>query len=282
MYERANSKEVDSGNPSWMKIQGLAFSVDKDSFEKLTKLILDAECISIRLPVIRTAVKDCEFKTREGIMRNVKKGETIILDIVRLTVDYDMLPPGLAVRLRYRANIEMINAAEAADKILSEAGFLNHKLSVTEIFADYDPKYIAAMSVTVMIKVIAQMKNVRGGHGAQDRVKKVNLDRLTEGYSNCMALMRITRISRQTEMVKENTDDIYNDKILRPATDTYPTAGGDEIVPFSNSGFSLILPRVLSQNHLLTCISHFSVENPLRWLRSVRLLQGRSPLRRAP
>jgi hypothetical protein len=36
-------------------------------------------------------------------------------------------------------------------------------------------------------------------------------------------------------MIKENTDDIYTDKILRPATDTFLTAEWDEMVPFPNS-----------------------------------------------
>ena len=84
MYEHANSTEPDSSTPTWLSVQDLAFSEDKDSFEKLTKLVLDAERTSIRLPVIRTALKDREFRDKYDKTWKVKKGETIILDIVRL------------------------------------------------------------------------------------------------------------------------------------------------------------------------------------------------------
>lgn len=46
-------------------------------------------------------------------------------------------------------------------------------------------------------------------------------------------------------MIKENTDDIYTDKILRPATDTFLTAEWDEMVPFPNSKASHILILLL-------------------------------------
>jgi hypothetical protein len=44
---------------------------------------------------------------------------------------------------------------------------VDHKSGVTEQFADYNPKHLAAMSVTAMIKPVAQMKNARRGHDAQ-------------------------------------------------------------------------------------------------------------------
>jgi hypothetical protein len=136
---------------------------------------------------------------------------------------------------QYRANVEAVETARAAGEPLTDADFVDHKSSVTEQFADYDPKHLAAMSVTAMIKTVAQMKNARRGHDAQGRVKKVNLDSSAEGYSNFMAPMRITRISNQVKTIKENTDAIYTDDILRPATDTYLTAEWDEFVPFPNT-----------------------------------------------
>ncbi len=137
----------------------------------------------------------------------------------------------------------MIEAATAGGTTPKDSDFLNHTSSVTEQYADYNPKQLAAMSVTAMIKTVAQMKNPRRGHEAQGRLKKVNIDSSAEGYSNFMAPMRISRISRQVEMIKEDADKmakrkvdmIYNDKILRPATDTYLTAEWDEFVPFPNT-----------------------------------------------
>ncbi|KAK5561933.1 hypothetical protein LTR46_000738 [Exophiala xenobiotica] len=220
MYDQANSQTPSSARPTWLRIQDLAFSQDQASFEELTKLVSDAERTSIRLPVIRTALKDREFRDKEGQVWTVKKGDTIILDI-------------------YRANVEAMKSAKAAGKPSHDTSTglpsLSHTSSITEAFADYDAKHLAATSVTSMIKTIAQMKNPRRGHDAQGRLKRVNIDASAEGYSNFMAPMRMTRISRQVDMIKENTDDIYTDKILRPATDTFLTAEWDEMVPFPNT-----------------------------------------------
>ncbi len=125
-----------------------------------------------------------------------------------------------------------------------------------------------------MIKTIAQMKNPRRGHDAQGRLKEVNIDASAEGYSNFMAPMRMTRISRQVDMIKENTDDIYTDKILRPATDTFLTAEWDEMIPFPNSKLSFSFFPIRSNYLLLITYkltALFSLENPLRRLRQVRL-----------
>ena len=148
----------------------------------------------------------------------------------------------------------MVKSAKATGKPLTEADFLNHTSNVTEQFADYDPKHIAAMSVTAMIKTIAQMKNVRRGHDAQGRLKKINIDSSDEGYSNFMAPMRMRRISRQVDMVEDDTDDIYTREILRPATDTYLTAEWDEMVPFPNSEF-LPICSLASQSSCLLLFS---------------------------
>jgi hypothetical protein len=56
---------------------------------------------------------------------------------------------------------------------------------------------------------------------------------------------QMTRISRQVDMIKENTDDIYTGKILRPATDTFLTAEWDEMVPFPNSKSIVISITIL-------------------------------------
>lgn len=114
------------------------------------------------------------------------------------------------------------------------------------MIADYDPKRIAAMSVPVMIKVIAQMKNPRRGHDAQGLLKKVKLDASSEGYSNFMAPMRIQRIAHESTGVAGG---VYTEEILKPATDTYLTPEWDEMVPFPNSEFYSSVPCFRYQLH---------------------------------
>ena len=79
------------------------------------------------------------------------------------------------------------------------------------------------------------MKQPRRGHDAQGLVKRANIEASNEGYSNFMALMRMTRISRQVEMIPGNMRKIYTNEMLRLAIDTYLTAEWDEFVPFPNT-----------------------------------------------
>jgi hypothetical protein len=125
------------------------------------------------------------------------------------------------------------------DPHASEANYVNHKSSVTEQFADYNPKHLADMSVAAMIRTIAQMKSARRGHDTQGHLKKVNIDSSAEGYSNYMAPMRMQRVSSQFNQMPPEAQNTYrhtyNEEILRPATDTYLTTEWDEFTPFPNT-----------------------------------------------
>ncbi|KAJ9604588.1 hypothetical protein H2200_010701 [Cladophialophora chaetospira] len=211
MYDHANSSNPPSQDAKWMKVQELALRDDAESSKKLSKIVAEAELTSIRLPIIRTALKDHTF---DGF--SVTEGDTVILDL-------------------YRANVEAFEAARLEGRPSNDSSFVNHTASITEQFADYNPKKLASMSVTAMIKTIAQMKNARRGHDAQGRLKKVDIDASDEGYSNFMAPMRMQRVSRQVDLTEENTDYVYTKDTLRPATDTYLTAEWDEFVPFPNT-----------------------------------------------
>ena len=80
MYNYANSGSTLPGTSKWLEVQELAFHDDKGSFDKLSKVVQDAERTSVRLPLIRTAERDRDFGTW-----SVKQGDTIILDIVSTT-----------------------------------------------------------------------------------------------------------------------------------------------------------------------------------------------------
>jgi hypothetical protein len=107
----------------------------------------------------------------------------------------------------------------------------------TEKFIDYNPRRMASESLTAMIKTIAQMKYPRRGHDAQGRLKKVNIESSTEGYSNYMAPMRIDWIAEKSKGLLPSAKKPYDKAILLPASDTYLTAEWDEMVPFPCSEF---------------------------------------------
>ncbi|KAF2492523.1 hypothetical protein BU16DRAFT_583709 [Lophium mytilinum] len=214
MYDFANPQKNPhkqlSGRPKWVKAQELAFKDDEKSEQELRGLVEDVERRSIKLPLVRVALKIKKYKISEGNNLKVEKDHKVILDI---------------------------KAAAKAGVEPKESDFLDHKSTAMDQFADYQPKRIAEVGVTAMIKIFAQMRNARRGHDAQGRVKKVKLDASAEGYTNYMAPMRIQRISKEVEMLGEPqiAEKIYTSKVLRPETETYLTAEWDEMVPFPNT-----------------------------------------------
>lgn len=116
-----------------------------------------------------------------------------------------------------------------------DAPLLSYDHSVTDQFADYNPKRLAEISLTSMIRTVAFMRNPRRGHDGQGRLKRVKYDSSAEGYSNYMAPMRMERIAQQTKLTDRDTDKIYTADLLRPSVDTYLTPEWDEYVPFPNS-----------------------------------------------
>lgn len=96
-----------------------------------------------------------------------------------------------------------------------------------------------------MIKVLAQLKDLRRGHDTQGHLKKIALDSSNATYSNFMAPQRIRQINNQVrakiaEAKKanklskaEDLKETYNlDRLRCPATDTYMTPEWDEMIPF--------------------------------------------------
>ena len=104
-----------------------------------------------------------------------------------------------------------------------------------------------------MIKVFAQMKNLRRGHDTQGKLKKINIDATAEGYANFMAPLRIVEIhdkvqevlskakgTKEEDLTREQSDakeleSILSSKVLQPQSDTFLTPEWDEMVPFPTS-----------------------------------------------
>jgi hypothetical protein len=151
---------------------------------------------------------------------------------------------------------------------LKERDYLAYRWSFAEKFAAYHPKHVAALGLTGMVTVLAQMRNLRRGHDTQGRVKRVNIDAAYENYANYMAPMRMTEIElevkAQIHAVEANSSmsseekqkeitrlrRVFNRKTaLKPATDTFLTSEWDEMIPFPTSKYHL--PRHLISLSLL-------------------------------
>ncbi|KAF4339201.1 linoleate diol synthase [Fusarium beomiforme] len=198
-------------DPQWIQVQKCVFSDEAGADTKLEQMVQTMARITVRQPILRKALK--EGKVTFPVFTNgeevgVKKGQAIILDLA--------------------------TAGEGVKDDPVKTRVLLSQLSVADKFGVFAPRRVAIISLTSMIKFVAQMKNPRRGHDAQGELKKINLDYTPEGYANYMAPGRVGWIEKQVEKLHNHNlaDEIFNHDVLRPETDTYLTPTWDEFVPF--------------------------------------------------
>ncbi|KAI1036313.1 hypothetical protein LB503_003460 [Fusarium chuoi] len=203
----------DGGRPQWIQVQKRVFSDEPNADEELEKMVQTMARITVRQPIVRKAVAkgDYIFAGVEGGKQvTIKEGEAVILDLAKAGEE-----PGVK------------DNAEKRELLMSQ-------LSIADKFGVFAPRRVATISLTSMIKFVAQMKNPRRGHDAQGKLKKINLDSTPEGYANYMAPGRVSWIQQQAKKLKGpgEAEDIVTKGNLRPQTDTYLTPTWDEFVPF--------------------------------------------------
>lgn len=139
--------------------------------------------------------------------------------------------------------------------------YLSFGSSLSAGLLRFDAREVSILGLTAMIKVFAQMRNLRRGHDTQGKLKKVNIDATSEGYANFMAPLRIVEIHdkvqevlskakgiKEKDLTREQRDakkleSILSSKILQPQSDMFLTPEWDEMVPFPTSMCpSLIIP----------------------------------------
>ena len=90
LYKLANPAD-ETNSCEWLDVQKLAIANDAQSDGDLTEKVLEAQYVSVRLPILRKAIKDTIVKNTEGEdLLSVKKGQTVICDIVRTSVLFTM------------------------------------------------------------------------------------------------------------------------------------------------------------------------------------------------
>lgn len=72
--------------------------------------------------------------------------------------------------------------------------YLSFGSSLSDGLLRFDAREISVLGLTSMIKVFAQMRNLRRGHDTQGRLKKINIDETSQGYANFVAPLRIVEI----------------------------------------------------------------------------------------
>ena len=86
LYKLANPAD-EAKSSQWSDVQKLAIADNAESDRCLTEKVLEAQHVSVRLPIIRRAIKDTDVKnSKDEVLFSVKKGQTVICDIVRTSV----------------------------------------------------------------------------------------------------------------------------------------------------------------------------------------------------
>ncbi|KAL8813523.1 MAG: hypothetical protein Q9200_000197 [Gallowayella weberi] len=233
----------------WFEIQRLALINNEKSDEKIEIKVLEAQRQSVKLPYIRKVIKDEVQITVNGKATTVKKGQTIVCDIYEamLALNKDQL------------------------ENTTDYCHLNYISSLSAGLVHFNPKDIALHGLTAMIKVVAQMKNLRRGHTSQGQLKKISIDQTYEGYANFMAPGRMEMIASDVKMAEkrlelfdkaekqtsfeneeakeayetaqnaerdllqrqvEDAPKVFSEDVLKPQAETYLSAEWDEMIPF--------------------------------------------------
>lgn len=88
LYKLATDETESS---EWLEVQKLAIANDAKSDRVLTEKVLEAQHVSVRLPILRRAMKDTDVKNTKGeVLFSVEKGQTVVCDIVRISMLFTM------------------------------------------------------------------------------------------------------------------------------------------------------------------------------------------------
>ena len=237
-YAEAKDKKlpVDSSSATceWLEIQKLAMLDTPEDDETIKEHVLEAQRLSINLPVVRKVANTEGIAGKAGVT-DYKIGQTVICDIV-------------STECRSQWNATSTNtlqhaASQVKPKDIEEKSYLAYGSTLSEDCTHYHARSVSVICLTEMVKVMAQMKNLRRSHHTQGRLKKVNIDQTYEGYANFMAPKRMEEIRQKCENLDKSKLDqrIFDSRILKPKIDTYLTPEWDEMIPFPTSKSSLLL-----------------------------------------
>ena len=85
LYKLANAAD-DTKSSEWLDVQELALADNAKSDEILKKKVLEAQHISVRLPILRKATENTKVKdvNTQEVLFEVNKGQMVVCDIVRI------------------------------------------------------------------------------------------------------------------------------------------------------------------------------------------------------
>ena len=73
---------MDVNTCEWLKVQNAALKDDPVSDEEIKLSVLEAQRLSVKLPVVRKVVDAVTVRDPEGKERSLEKSQTVICDVV--------------------------------------------------------------------------------------------------------------------------------------------------------------------------------------------------------
>ena len=191
---------------------------------------MEAQRLAVKLPVVRR-VKFTSKLEVEGRDLNFEEGQTVLLDIVSCPRSFGLfhsLHDLLTHLSQFEASKDKDKFGKKAKDIqldYESSDYLPYVSSLSAGLGPINGRSLVAPSLAAMIKVMAQMRNLRRAHHTQGRLKRINIDQGYESYASYMAPMRVEELRRKK---KEKP-------APRPDLDTYVTPEWDEMIPFPST-----------------------------------------------
>ncbi|KAK7965797.1 uncharacterized protein PG986_000074 [Apiospora aurea] len=224
LYKFADSPPpTDGSKPEWVKLQKFVFGTEGEDDKEVEKMVQLMAQATVELPIVRKAIKTADYQfgwAKPGNPVKIEKGDVVVLNLSK----------AIAKAQGDEAKTQSIAAKKKSDA--DEVEFLTSQLSIADKYGVFSPRRFATLSLTSMIRFVAQMRNPRRGHDAQGRLKRVPLDSTSEGYAHFMAPGRVDWIQQQVRSLEDGGDEIWTDEVLQPRADTYLTPTWDEFVPY--------------------------------------------------
>ncbi|KAF3904876.1 hypothetical protein ABW20_dc0106815 [Dactylellina cionopaga] len=227
-YQSLNTEERRKIRPreglvSWEVIQGIAFDKSLSEHEKdheIMHCVLEAQRMKVKLPVLRQVLTKTPFKV-PGSEFEFHHGDTVIVDIYTAEgYRHDFCDEPSCIE-------KMHTHKDLDDYLAYSGGFARDILK-------FEARNIPVIGLSVMFKVMGQMKLLRQGHDSQGRLKMVNNNPSYGHLANRMApkIFKATVGELRERAKKNNTGESFD---TPPESYTYLTPEWDETMPFPNS-----------------------------------------------
>ena len=134
---------------------------------------------------------------------------------------------------------------------VSELPHLNYVTSLSTGLIDFNPKNVAVHALTAMVRVMAQLKDLRRAHTSQGLVKRIETDQTYEGYANFMADGRMKLIALEARQAATDLEKYFGKYPARQA-DLEKAIKSDKIEELEDSSERYLVSRFVDATRIFS------------------------------